>query len=541
MKKILFSLFISTAILFQLNGQVPQMFSYQAAIRNADGTIIANEDVEVLVSLRQSSVEGTIVYQEVHNVTSNAQGLIALSVGNGTVVEGDFAQIPWSSGVFIQIDLKRTGETEYSTLGVSQILSVPYALNAGNAIQGGALGQTVVFDGTNWVPTERVSINNNSVEVLTAEGRNPEEPIFLVRNTNGQIVFAVYESGTRVYIADAGTAKATKGGFAVGGLSDQTKVDGPNYLTIYPDSVQFNIVQTPAAKGTKGGFAVGGLSDQTKEILPNFFTLRTDSVRFQLTDNVVKGTKGGFAVGGLSDQTKSVEEYLMVNSDSTFVMNTLSAFGDVTIQGDMIYGGNVTTASVKDIDGNTYQTVKIGNQTWLKQNVRSLNGGAYGSTDYVPYNSDILNVDAFGYLYTYNPVIAPDDGLCPAGWHVPSWIDWEELFIYVGGYNWIENSAFLAARLMEASDLWVSQTVTPTNQSGFSARPGGAGSYLTSWAFSGIGEVAYFWSAYNMSGNPEVVVIDNVSGTISLQPADQVSGAYSVRCVKTITNETVVK
>ncbi len=488
-----------------------------------------------MVSLRQSSIEGTIVYQEVHSVTSNGQGVVTLSVGDGTVEEGSFGLIPWPDGIFIQIDIKKGDDTQYSTLGVSQILSVPYALNAGNAIQGGAQGQTVVFDGTGWVPTDRIAISDNSVEVVTAEGRNVEEPIFSVRNTSGQIVFAVYESGTRVFIADSETIKGTKGGFAVGGLSDQTKADGPNYLTIFPDSVQFNIVQTPDAKGTKGGFAVGGLSDQTKEVLPNFFTLRTDSVRFQLTDNPVKGTKGGFAVGGLSDQTKSVEEYLMVNSDSTFIMNTLSAFGNVNIQGDMIYGGTVGTASVKDIDGNSYQTVKIGNQVWLKENVKSTNGGTYiDLIDYSLYTG--ANVDTMGYLYKYTPVADASGGLCPAGWHVPSWIDWEELFVYVGGYSWIENTTFVAARLMEASELWVEPIITPTNQTGFSARPGGNGDFITVWSFLGLGQKAYFWSAYGSSGDPEVVVIDNVDGYISVEPANIISGAYSVRCVKTVTD-----
>lgn len=536
MKQIFTTLFISFALLLQLQGQVPQMFSYQAAIRNADGTIMADESLSVMVSLLQSSIEGTIVYQEVHDVTSNAQGIVSLNVGSGTVETGTFESIPWSDGIFIQIDIKKGDDTEYSTLGVSQILSVPYALNAGNAIQGdGALGQTIIHDGTNWVPTDRISISDNTVEVITEEGRNVEEPIFSVRNTNGQIVFAVYESGTRVYIAEPETVKGTKGGFAVGGLSDQTKVDGPNYLTIFPDSVQFSILQPADAKGTKGGFAVGGLSDQTKAVMPNFFTMKPDSVRFQLVNNTVKGTKGGFAVGGLSDQTKSVEDYLMVNSDSTFVMNTLSAFGDVTIEGDMIYGGNVGTASVKDIDGNSYQTIKIGNQVWLKENVRSTNGGAFtGLIDYALYTG--ASLDTMGYLYKYTSVTDATGGLCPTGWHVPSWIDWEELFIYVGGYNWIENSAFIAARLMEASDLWVTPLITPTNQTGFSARPAGSGDFTSVWSFFGIGQQAYFWSAYNALGTPEVIVINSVDGSLTVQPANELGGAYSVRCVKTVTD-----
>jgi uncharacterized protein (TIGR02145 family) len=494
---------------------------------------MADESLSVLVSLRQSSIEGTIVYQEVHDVTSNAQGVVSLNVGDGEIENGTFESIPWSDGIFIQIDIKRGDDSQYSMLGVSQILSVPYALTAGNAIQGeGALGQTIIHDGTSWVPTDRISISDNTVEVLTEDGRDVEEPIFSVKNTNNEIVFAVYESGTRVYIAEPEAVKGTKGGFAVGGLSDQTKAEGPNYLTIFPDEVQFSIVQPVDEKSTKGGFAVGGLSDQTKEVTPNFFTMKPDSVRFQLTNNVLKGTRGGFAVGGLSDQTKSVEDYLMVNSDSTFVMNTLSAFGDVTIEGDMIYGGTVGTASVKDIDGNSYQTIKIGNQVWLKQNVRSTNGGSFNElTDYALYTGQ--SVDTMGYLYKFMPVTDPSGGLCPDGWHVPSWIDWEELFVTVGGYNWMGNTATIAARLMEASDLWVEPMITPTNQTSFSARPAGAADDVSDWNFFGIGQQSYFWSAYNSSGDPEVIVISAIDG-VSIQPANELNGAYSVRCIKTV-------
>ena len=300
MKQLLVTFIIIAALVLQVFSQVPQMFSYQAAIRNSDGTILANEDIDVKVILRKTSTDGDVVYEESHIATSNGQGVISLSVGNGDPSIGVFSSIPWNESIFIQVDVKKTGEPTFNTMGVSQILSVPYALYAGNAVQGGGtIGQTIVYDGNYWVSTNRISINENTVEVVTEGARNEEEPIFAVRNSNNEIVFAVYESGARVFIAEEQEQKGTRGGFAVGGLSDQNKQEGANYLTIMPDEVQFNILQPTDGKSTRGGFAVGGLSDQNKTPTHNYFTLKSDSIRFQLVNDPVKGTRGGFAVGGL--------------------------------------------------------------------------------------------------------------------------------------------------------------------------------------------------------------------------------------------------
>lgn len=143
---------------------------------------------------------------------------------------------------------------------------------------------------------------------LDVSGGDPteEEPIFAVRNNAGQLVFGVYQSGVRIFVEDT-PSKATKGGFAVGGLSDQTKANGVEYLRVTPDSVRITInTPTTPVKGTKGGFAVGGLSDQTKAtVYKDLLFIAPDSARIYTDSDLTKGTRGGFAVGGLSDQTKA--------------------------------------------------------------------------------------------------------------------------------------------------------------------------------------------------------------------------------------------
>lgn len=150
-----------------------------------------------------------------------------------------------------------------------------------------------------------------------------EEPIFLVRNSAGQIVFAVYESGVRMYVDD--TSKQSRGGFAIGGLSDQTKAE-TEYFRVTPDSVRINIRQG-VAKQTRGGFAIGNLSDQTKlTTKKNLMFVGIDSTRIYIDDSAVKQSRGGFAIGGLSDQTKNpTANFFNINTDATGIINPSEA------------------------------------------------------------------------------------------------------------------------------------------------------------------------------------------------------------------------
>ena len=108
--------------------QIPAVFNYQAVLRDASGTIRVNKAVTVRVDLLQTSTSGTSVYAESFSVTTNAYGLINLQIGLGTIISGTFSSINWGSGLyFIKVTVDGT------EMGTSQLLSVPYALYAGNA------------------------------------------------------------------------------------------------------------------------------------------------------------------------------------------------------------------------------------------------------------------------------------------------------------------------------------------------------------------------------------------------------------------------
>jgi hypothetical protein len=132
--KRLFTLSVTILIAQSLFSQSPEKMTYQAVVRNASGNLVVNSIVGMRIQILQTSETGPAVYVETHSPATNANGLVTLEIGNGTVVFGTFAGINWANGpYFINVGTDITGGTNYSVTGVSQILSVPYALHAKTA------------------------------------------------------------------------------------------------------------------------------------------------------------------------------------------------------------------------------------------------------------------------------------------------------------------------------------------------------------------------------------------------------------------------
>ncbi|WP_258103554.1 MopE-related protein [Marinoscillum sp. MHG1-6] len=114
--------------------QAPEKISYQAVLRDSNGELVMNKFVEMRVSVLQGSVDGSAVYVETHNATTNQNGLLSIEIGAGTVVSGLFESIEWGVNTyFVKTETDLEGGSNYTITGVSQILSVPYALFAKTA------------------------------------------------------------------------------------------------------------------------------------------------------------------------------------------------------------------------------------------------------------------------------------------------------------------------------------------------------------------------------------------------------------------------
>jgi len=135
MKKHLF-LFVAIIMIVTTicKAQVPQAFSYQAVIRNSSNALVTNQAVSERISLLKDSANGTVVYSETQNAKTNANGLVSLQIGTGNVLNGTFNGINWATGTyFIKIETDPKGGKNYTLNNTTQLLSVPYALQAGNA------------------------------------------------------------------------------------------------------------------------------------------------------------------------------------------------------------------------------------------------------------------------------------------------------------------------------------------------------------------------------------------------------------------------
>jgi len=133
MKKLftVFTVLLFSSLLVAAPPPVPQKLSYQAVIRNSDDKLVANQPVGMKISIIYSTPTGTLVYAETQTPTTNANGLISIAIGTGTVVYGTFSIIEWTAGPhFIKTEIDPSGGTAYSITTTSELLSVPYAISA---------------------------------------------------------------------------------------------------------------------------------------------------------------------------------------------------------------------------------------------------------------------------------------------------------------------------------------------------------------------------------------------------------------------------
>ena len=154
MKK-LYTLLAALVITASTFAQAPEGMSYQAVVRDSGNAIVGNQAVGMQLSILQGS---TAVYVETQTPMTNANGLVSIALGTGSVVSGTFATIDWSAGpYFIKTETDPTGPfTNYTITGTSQMLSVPYALHAKTA-------ESITGTGNTYTAGAGIDITNNVI------------------------------------------------------------------------------------------------------------------------------------------------------------------------------------------------------------------------------------------------------------------------------------------------------------------------------------------------------------------------------------------
>jgi hypothetical protein len=287
-----------------------------------------------MLTIKPDSSGTGIIWEELHNpVITNAFGLFTVVLGRGTrqgtSTVPAFSSINWAgSQLFIKTQVYYL--STWYNMGVTRLWTVPYAMATGNI--------------------------SGSVKKLQVSGTeaNLDSALFEVKNKDGQIVFAVYNEGVRVYVDDGELGKGKKGGFAIGSFSKAKGYD--DYFIVTRDSIRAYI-DSSLVKAKKGGFAIGSFS-KAKDTREEYFRVTRDSTRIYIDNSSAKALKGGFAIGSFSPAKANFAQYLSVNSLRTNVQvkDTIKGFSVTNIQG----GGSVDFMRIDKI--NSF----IGHETGLK-------------------------------------------------------------------------------------------------------------------------------------------------------------------------------
>ncbi|HPG32880.1 MAG TPA: fibrobacter succinogenes major paralogous domain-containing protein [Lentimicrobium sp.] len=165
--------------------------------------------------------------------------------------------------------------------------------------------------------------------------------------------------------------------------------------------------------------------------------------------------------------------------------------------------------------GQTYNTVQIGNQCWMKENLNYATGNSWC------YDNDPANCNIYGRLYDWNTAL----NACPPGWHLPSDTEWTMLTDFLGGEE-------VAGGKLKATTHWPSPNTGATNSSGFTGLPGGDRSQ---WGtFLEMGFYGSWWSSteseYSTTRAWFRILLYNHA---DMNSSDLHKGnGFSVRCIK---------
>lgn len=205
---------------------------------------------------------------------------------------------------------------------------------------------------------------------------------------------------------------------------------------------------------------------------------------------------------------------------------------------EILFTPGLSYETLKDIDGNVYKTIQIGTQIWMAENLKVSN---YSDGTPITLLSEpsqwkesltgayCKNSDVYGFFYNYYAAVDKKN-ICPAGWHLPDNSDWTKLGIFLGG------ESVAGDKLKESGIVhWGNHNTRATNESGFTALPGGLRDHLGSIYSLGNSEggAGYWWSAtetdavyawhYSLGGEASYVF---------KSPFSVKNSGFSIRCIK---------
>jgi uncharacterized protein (TIGR02145 family) len=193
-------------------------------------------------------------------------------------------------------------------------------------------------------------------------------------------------------------------------------------------------------------------------------------------------------------------------------------------------------------EGQTYNTVLIGNQCWFKENlnVGTIIQGNQDMTDNgiiekYCYEDDPANCATYGGLYQWDEMMQytiqqGTQGICPAGWHLPTDVEWTTLTDFLGGEAIAGGKMKTMGTIGAGTGLWYAPNTGATNESGFTVLPGGLHDYYG--GFFGLGYFAYFWSSTELLTYYAWFRLLNYTNLDVTTGSDFMYGGFSSRCLQ---------
>ena len=449
--KTIVTLMMCCCLWISLFAQAPQKMSYQAVIRNAGGSLITNHAVGMKISILQGSPNGTVVFQELFNPNpqTNSNGLVSIEIGTGIPVTGTFSGINWSTGPsYLKTETDPLGGTNYTISGISQLLSVPYALYAKDVQNGSKPGGA----------SGNVQFNN-----IGALGGDEN---FSWDNTNKRLGIGITYPTAKLHVNNWNNTRQ----IALNDWSD-ISASTAGYGLFASNAYLSNDLNTLHFSNSHASLGASG-------IIFNYPSWHTATI---FVNESAGGSVKGQPFSPNAVASFSHREVNVHNNKITNVANPVNArdaatkaYVDVFI--DQLYEQGVL--KVKDIDGNFYIVVKIGSQFWMAENLKTTKFNDGSAIPLVTDNKAWVDLTTPGYCWfnndketygiihgaIYNWYAASTGKLCPLGWHVPSDAEWTTLATFLGGES-------VAGGKMKETGIahWESPNTGATNESGFTA------------------------------------------------------------------------
>ena len=325
-------------------GQSPQKFTYQSIIKNSSGYLLKNQDVGLRISILRNSSNGIEVYSEEHFPTSNTNGLVTLIIGEG-LTNDNFSDIQWGDGeFFLKVEVDPEGGVNYTMNQTSQLLSVPYALYAGNS------GSKLNLLGQDFITLQDQTLTINKVDL--ADDIDGVLPV--VNGGTGSSTAPMVGVITAVDATDARS---------ILGLGTAATTDSSDYATAVQGALADAALQAASVFATA---AQGALADTALQASNNLSDI-TNVVAARTALGIdVSGTDNSTNVslaGSLDYLTLSGQEITMGQVDYNSDISNTPTLLQLGTTSSTALAGNTTTISSAQSSAITANTAKTTNVT----------------------------------------------------------------------------------------------------------------------------------------------------------------------------------